>query len=1820
MKAQNLILTILLVPTLSFAGIQLDKSAMHIERGDDLLSIALPFQNEDGEPVMDDMTVTLLDENDQPLAKVEKKLALLGGKQEETVALPIAASTPPTEKCRIRVDFRGMIWLKQFNSIIQGQEIQIIGQNRWIAGSQPALRVIVANSSNGKPVENAEVQIRVFGGDLGKPVKTDADGNAFLPIRVPDSIAGQQNVTVTVQSPLGVNTIDSPIEVVPGTKIFLSTDKPVYQPNQIIHIRALAAHKTTGEPLAERKVLLEVFDGKGNKVFKQDPASSEFGIVSADFQLADEVNQGEYKIQATLNGEVSEKAVQVYEYVLPKFRVDIKTKEKFYAPGDEVTGSVESRYFFGKPLAGAKVTIVANCFDVGFNEFAKTETTTDAEGKADYKFAIPDRLVGQPEFKGNTIVQMDVRVRDTADHEEQKNHTFHVAIDPLQIEAIPESGNLVPGVENEIYLVASTPDGSVAQPELTVSSKFLEKPVTVKCDENGIASIHLIPQAPSIKDVTVSVQNVAPPKPEMPVLHITAESNGKKIDITKDLSLESSEANLLLRVNKGVYGVGQEMEITALSAAAPGESVFLDILKNNQTILTKTLRLKSGRATLSLPLDNQLSGSLTLNAYIIGPGGLMIRDTRQVVVLRSDDLRIEIAADQPEYQPGQPAQVKLTVATPKGEPVRAALGMNVVDESVYSLSEKEPGLAKVFFAIERELLQPKVEIHGDQLDKVVRLSAENYQKNANLSKALLAKLGTLSEYGLNIDTAKEKEQKANADLNQIRGFTQWQTLPALSQPMDVAEALLFLQQPINALPTIDPWGRPYRLVMDKESNDPEKGNLFLVCEGRDGKLGTGDDIRINNYNSPFIFSFIVSATDTLTDNRVKELLVSQGFGGKNIVNYKNIDTANSSIQYYFSQESPTNRRVKMSRAKKTAMGEDGGGVVELGMALAEEAAPPGMAGGAMPMAAPAERMAGIEVRGWAPNLKSEKPYDTTISSDYYANVYGGQLKFQESETDAFRSLPGVLPADLDLLTLADKKNGRTGVDAAATDLLAKLEANTDLRQSLGLDASATQKPVVPLVVNGKVDIEQLRQIMDKLPPSDEAFKDEREQIAQLIEQIGELSPAEKEKAKAAAAQNQKSVRVRRYFPETLFYTPETITDDNGLLALNLPMADSITTWRMSAMANAKNGAIGDATSALKVFKPFFIDLDLPVALIQNDEVTIPVAVYNYLSEPQEVKIALERAPWFNLLEGEFERTVSIAANEVSSVTYRIRAGKLGAQPITVFAWGSKDNDAIGKTIEVRPNGSPQFVTANGRLTGSVKETVNFPQGRVAGADKLFVKIYPGFFSQVVEGLDAILQMPNGCFEQTSSTTYPNILALQYMKQTGKITPAVEMKAKEYINLGYQRLLTFEIPGGGFQVFGSPPATRILSAYGLLEFTDMSQVYSIDANVIQRTQSWLMGQMKQDGSWDPDENYAHAEMWKSIQDNRVLATAYVAMALAQTGVKNPLEPAKAYLLNHAGEAKDAYTLAILCNALLALDRENPAAKTCMQRLVDLGIIEGDRMYWKSEASMSYARGDHANVEATAWVVMALLEDGRFSKETGKALNWIIDQKDPNGTWGTTHGTVLALKALVNSLGKQTQHCDATVLVRINGKDASRLEIKPDTSDLFRQLDLTQFASDANNDVEIDLEGEGSLLYQVVGKYFVPWTANEKERSQPFDIQVQYDRSQLRRNDTVTCQIKGTNQKSHRVEMVMIDIGIPPGFRVEQPTLDEYVNNKTIAKYSLTPRQMTIYLQSMDGGQTVELKVPMKATLPMVAKAPESTIYEYYNPEQKKASPPQDLEVK
>jgi len=181
-----------------------------------------------------------------------------------------------------------------------------------------------------------------------------------------------------------------------------------------------------------------------------------------------------------------------------------------------------------------------------------------------------------------------------------------------------------------------------------------------------------------------------------------------------------------------------------------------------------------------------------------------------------------------------------------------------------------------------------------------------------------------------------------------------------------------------------------------------------------------------------------------------------------------------------------------------------------------------------------------------------------------------------------------------------------------------------------------------------------------------------------------------------------------------------------------------------------------------------------------------------------------------------------------------RARRVGHGALEIVAHGGELSDAVRREIGVVPDGRRVEQVFKGTLAKPARLELNVPDGAIEGSAKTIVKLYPSSFSQLLEGLDAIFQRPYGCFEQTSSTTYSNVLALDYLRHTGKSVPAVEAKAREYIHLGYQRLLGFEVGGGGFDWFGNPPANRTLTAYGLTEFGDMARVHDVDPAVIERT--------------------------------------------------------------------------------------------------------------------------------------------------------------------------------------------------------------------------------------------------------------------------------------------------------------------------------------------------------------------------------------------------
>jgi hypothetical protein len=248
---------------------------------------------------------------------------------------------------------------------------------------------------------------------------------------------------------------------------------------------------------------------------------------------------------------------------------------------------------------------------------------------------------------------------------------------------------------------------------------------------------------------------------------------------------------------------------------------------------------------------------------------------------------------------------------------------------------------------------------------------------------------------------------------------------------------------------------------------------------------------------------------------------------------------------------------------------------------------------------------------------------------------------------------------------------------------------------------------------------------------------------------------------------------------------------------------------------------------------------------------------------------------------------------------------------------------------------------------------------------------------------------------------------------------------------------------------------------------------------------------------------------------------------------------------------------------------------------------------------------------------------------------VANKDSYGTWYSTQATVLSLKALIQSVRAGAEKVNATVTLRLNGSQERTLQVTAENFDVVQQVAFEDVNIGAENKVEIEVAGEGNLMYQVTGSYYLPWKMlaqypDLSPQEDPVSIDVAYDRAELAVNDTVNVKVTvALNQPGSKVESALVDLGLPPGFDVQSDDLAALVThyNDTpsdyafakIERYELTGRQILVYLTNLSNGKPLEFSFGLKAKYPLRVQTPASTAYDYYNPDVQGELPPQVLVV-
>ncbi|OHB70424.1 MAG: hypothetical protein A2W23_06190 [Planctomycetes bacterium RBG_16_43_13] len=468
----------------------------------------------------------------------------------------------------------------------------------------------------------------------------------------------------------------------------------------------------------------------------------------------------------------------------------------------------------------------------------------------------------------------------------------------------------------------------------------------------------------------------------------------------------------------------------------------------------------------------------------------------------------------------------------------------------------------------------------------------------------------------------------------------------------------------------------------------------------------------------------------------------------------------------------------------------------------------------------------------------------------------------------------------------------------------------------------------------------------------------------------------------------------------------------------------------------------------------------------------------------------------------------------------------------------------------------------------------------------------------------------------------------YLKETGQLTPEKQMEIEQKINVSYQRLLTFEVSGtGGFDWYGQPPAKVILSAYGILLLSDMKKVYEIDSGVIDRAYGFLRSKQNSDGSWSLDRDM---HTWRQLSSNgRLPVTAYVTWALAEAGYRDSaVGGAINYIKRHLSEAKDPYVQALCANALIAYYGGNsPACSDILAKLKGgIRISEKEKVsYWDTTIQgVTYSSGESADLEATALATYAFIKARYEPSLVEKSLHYITRAKDSYGGWHSTQATLLCIKTLLEAAKSFSSAKNKGIVTSyINGikVESGFEEFTEKNSDAMQQINISAYLREGENEVRLEMEGEVNVAYQIVGRYYIPWSelSELSEKSPPLTIDVSYNKTKLRTDDTVTASVRIRYNEAMPTFMVIADLGIPPGFSVEAADLERLVSDHIIDKYAITGRQITLYIGALERGKDVKMDYRLKARYPIKAKAPSSTVYEYYSPDKSASTKPIEFQV-
>jgi A-macroglobulin TED domain/Alpha-2-macroglobulin family len=1712
-------------------------------------------------------------------------------------------------------------------------KISVRGPATATAGA-PSTYEVDTDNLNGQPVA-ANLTAHLEYGETKQavngliPVVRAGDGkyNLTLPADLP--LKPQQPLTLWVSA----NRLDGAQSAQVSEKLdlaspvyvtHLDTDKPMYQPGEVVYYRSLTLERFSLKPAQEdlrltyelvtptggKQTLIQgangLSDAGGGEMLGPDGKPIR-GVGAGELLLEPNLEGGEYTLVCREEANrfpAQRRKFLVNNYPKPQLNKKLDYSRSTYGPGDEVSALCSAFRANGDPVRNQPVEATVMIDDKKYGADGKETQQplhfqTDAQGTVVVHFKLPAAMERGQASLGVTFLGNPV---------ETIARPLPIVLKKLNVEFYPEGGDLVADLPNRVYFQVRTTLGKPADLTGRLFEDGKETPVAVQ----------------TLHDAKEPGVNQGEGRFEF------TPKSGKKYELQIDSPIginsrvplpDVKEDGVALSVPDGTAEAGQP--IKAIVHSKKPRDLMVGLYCRGR--LLHSVQLKKGEIEAVLSPTDGAGGVCRVTVFeetAVNGDRRELKPVAERLVYRqpTERLTVNIRPNLSSYVPGQKVQLGVETFNEKGEPAPAVVMLAVVDKSILTLAdEKTYRQMPTHFLLTSEVRKPEDLEYADFLlgpqAKAMEaldllLGVQGWRRFAQQDPAKFREKNVIDKEEAESLLVMEgqsprKTDGAEEEIDAIRKSTDAelaQLNEQANQARSAAAAALGDPGYASAVTKVDSYkllGEQVRVI-----GTPLVGAALLTAALIFLIVGV---VRGMKRAAPWYAGALASVAlliGVVLFYRTSEMKPMQMDAGRQMARLDEITDLPApakDVEREFTAPEGAAADMALDDNEKLAKNADAFDFADANGAphAAKTAAPTPLAAGLGALARPATGMMG---RGGA------KPGEDKFG---VLNAPQGNFALKAGLQDQLHGEPQGQAKDLGLQ--------QEFFAGAAQDAPPKDRRFDGLKRK-GLAEGLDRGALLEQTKMGTVlaDRDEAQGVLKRL-------QKQRQQV--LFRRLGgipaPLPPTVKMVVREYAHEHPAGAtpELRSDFAETLCWRPALVLP-NGKADVSFDICDSAVTFQALAFAHTLDGRLGAGVKVIESRLPFALQPAVPIEVTSSDKIDVPVSVANNTPERRDVQVTLKTHNNLKLLDGNENASFAVDGDKTARPLYRFQPTIKEGEATLEFTGKTEPfaYDGVRAAFRVAPEGFPVAESHSEVLEGSASQTVTLPETWVKGTLKCQVQVYPSTLADLQKGLDSLLREPNGCFEQTSTSNYPNLLILDYLKESNQTKPEVESRARELLGRGYTKLTSFECTNTakndkeGYEWFGgTAPAHEALTAYGLLQFRDMARVRDVDPAMLKRTQDFLMS--RRDGKGGFLRNPAAIDSFGRAPDD--VTNAYIVWALTESGKDDDLTKELNTLGEQAKTSKDPYFLSLVANSLINRARTDEGVKL-LQTVA--GAQKEDGHLDAEKTSITGSGGRDLEIETTALAVLGWLKanPGTFNAPLQKAVKWIGQQRGGYGGFGSTQSTILALKALIayTNANKRTAE-GGEIRLYVGDKEEAKLQFAPGAAEALTLAlpDAEKVLQPGPNKVRVEITGKNTFPYTLAWTYQTLKPASADDC--PVRLETKLSQTEVQEGGLVRLNMTLKNVSGNGQGMATVILGLPGGLTVpeDMKQLKQYTrvpedgSRPLVSAFEIRGRELVLYWRDLAPDQTIQVPLDLIARIPGEYSGPASRGYLYYNADHK-----------